>query len=247
MISIITLNLRFGLADDGKNSWNNRKKIFPHFLNDYSTDFYSFQEANSFQIDFLQNNLPDYQFIGKKDNTPKFWQDNIIFYKKNWTCIKQDHFFLSHTPDIPSRLINSKWPRQCTMGLFEKKGVKLICLNTHFDFDENIQAQTAEFILKRMLGYPSSCPVILTGDFNATPMSKCYQIFTKNKNFPFKNTFNAPFPNTHHGFTGKGARGHIDWILYRGNIILQNSMIIKKSFKDRYISDHFALLGNWTK
>lgn len=249
MISLITLNLRFGLADDGKNGWHNRKKFFAEFFNTYCADFYFFQEANNFQIDFLKEKLPGYQFIGQRNNAPKFWQNNIIFYKKKWSCIKYDHFFLSYTPDIPSRLINSKWPRQCTMGLFEKKNVKIICLNTHFDFDENIQTQTAKFILKRMSGYPLSLsyPVILTGDFNATPQSKCYKVFTKNRDFPFKNAFNYPFPNTHHEFTGKGKRGHIDWILYRGDIILQSSMVIKKSFNGRYISDHFALLGTWSK
>jgi len=59
MFSVLTLNLRFGLADDGANNWRYRKIGFQPFLEKYRMDFIGFQEANDFQIDFLHNILPE--------------------------------------------------------------------------------------------------------------------------------------------------------------------------------------------
>ena len=83
MLSVLTLNLRFGLADDGPNGWDYRKDSFPYFFEKHRKDFIGLQEANDFQTDFIDNILNDYNFIGKRNPAPSFWQNNIIFYKKN--------------------------------------------------------------------------------------------------------------------------------------------------------------------
>ena len=247
MFSVLTLNLRFGLADDGANNWRYRKKGFQPFLEKYRTDFIGFQEANDFQIDFLHNILTEYNYIGKRSPSPSFWQNNIIFYHKKWHCTLYEHFFLSPTPSVPSRYRKSIWPRQCTIGLFKSASRQVICINTHFDFDASVQAKSAKLILHRLSHLPDDVPAILMGDFNAAPLSLCYNIFTGhddtssvNAGF-FKDTFEKPFMGTHHGFTGNTDGDHIDWILFRGNIKLIDSKLIKDTFKGIYISDHFPL------
>ncbi|MBU4317163.1 MAG: endonuclease/exonuclease/phosphatase family protein [Proteobacteria bacterium] len=248
MFSVLSLNLRFGLADDGPNSWPFRQKAYPLLLKQYQSDFICFQEANDFQIDFLGSLLTGYKFIGQRENTPKFWQSDVIFYSSAWECLQKEHFFLSDTPEIPSKFKESRWPRQCTLGWFEKENRQLICVNTHFDFDSEVQVKSAELILERLSAYPAHVPVILTGDYNSDPSSACFQVFTAGKagktlsiSSPFQNTFPRPFPGTYHGFTGKSQGGHIDWILYKGPISLIHSQIIPNDFKGRYPSDHFPL------
>ncbi|MEJ2658898.1 MAG: hypothetical protein P8012_17210 [Desulfobacterales bacterium] len=86
----MTLNLRFGLADDGPNNWQYRKKGFPVLFDAYPTDFFGFQEANDFQIDYLDNILKEYHYIGKRSPSPSFWQNNVIFHKKSWACIHHE-------------------------------------------------------------------------------------------------------------------------------------------------------------
>ncbi len=247
MFSVITLNMRFGLADDGFNSWQYRQKCFPSFLEKYDVDFFGFQEANDFQIDFLNKILTEYNFIGQRNKTPSFWQNNIIFYKKTWTCIYQDHFFLSPTPMVPSRFRKSIWPRQCTIGLFKNRNRKLLCVNTHFDFDSSIQVESAKIIMARLINMLPVAPVILVGDFNAIPMSPCYNIFTggdkalTSKNSYFNNVFTRPFPGTHHGFSGDRDGDHIDWILYQGKIVVKDCLTIRETVDGLYLSDHFPL------
>jgi endonuclease/exonuclease/phosphatase family metal-dependent hydrolase len=247
MFSVLTLNLRFGLADDGANDWRYRKKGFRPFLEKYRSDFISFQEANDFQVDFLHNILTEYNTIGKRSPSPSFWQNNIIFYKRDWHCIHDEHFFLSPTPSMPSRYRKSIWPRQCTIGMFKNANRQVICVNTHLDFDASVQAKSAKLILHRLSHLPDDVPAVIMGDFNTAPYSLCYNIFTGHDDTSsanagyFKDTFKKPFMGTHHGFTGNTGGDHIDWILFRGNIKLINSKIIRDTFKNIYISDHFPL------
>jgi len=251
MTSVLTLNLRFGLADDGPNGWEYRKKGFPYLFEKYRSDFIGFQEVNDFQTDFLNEMLTEYDFIGKRSSSPFFWQNNIIFYKKTWTCIYREHFFLSPTPTIPSRFRKSLWPRQCTIGMFKRGNHMIIFVNTHFDFDTSVQIKSAKLIMERLSHFPSDVPVIVVGDFNAIPFSPCYNIFTGHGQKPgekkcyFKNAFKKPFPGTHHGFTGNINGDYIDWILYRGKIFKQESMVIRDTIDGLYPSDHFPLYAGF--
>ena len=251
MLTVLTLNLRFGLADDGRDSWQYRKQCFFPLFEKYPADFMGFQEANDFQIDFIHKILSEYQYIGQRSPSPDFWQNNVIFYKNTWTCTHGVHFFLSPTPNVPSRFRKSLWPRQCTIGMFKNSNRRLICVNTHLDFDESVQTRSAKLILKRLADLPKDIPVILIGDFNTTPFGPCYNIFTGKDQKPavqednFKNAFKKPYPGTHHRFTGDTRGDHIDWILYRGNIVLKNGTVILDTFDGRYVSDHFPLCANF--
>ena len=250
--SIFTLNLRFGLAKDGDNDWSYRKTVFPDLLNAYPSDFYCFQEANDFQINFLQDILVHYKVVGKRHPAPKFWQNNVIFFHSSWQCVYFDHFFLSLTPEIPSRYPKSKWPRQCTMGVFHKADYQLVCVNTHFDFNPEVQDRSAELILAKLSEVGPDLPTILVGDFNAAPSSSCYAILTSTSTASgisaagFKNSFAQPFPGTHHGFTGSVQGDYIDWILYRGDMTKTESAVITDSFDGRFPSDHFPLTASFS-
>lgn len=252
MLLVLTLNLRFGLADDGPNDWQHRKKGFPSLFEKYRSDFFGFQEANDFQIDFLDHLLTDYDYIGRRSPSPSFWQSNILFFKKSWACIYHEHFFLSPTPSVPSRFMKSLWPRQCTIGMFKTERRQVICVNTHFDFDVSVQIQSANLILDRLSHLPDDIPVILMGDFNSPPFSPCYNIFTGQEDTSsgnagyFKDAFKKPFTGTHHGFTGNTNGDHIDWILFRGKITLKNSRVILDTFQNMYLSDHFPLCAEFT-
>jgi endonuclease/exonuclease/phosphatase family metal-dependent hydrolase len=248
-LSVFTLNLRFGLADDGPNNWEFRKKGFPILLNKFLSDFMAFQEVNDFQGDFLKSILIGYHNIGKREPSPRFWQNNLIFYKDCWQCIKWEHFYLSATPDIPSRSPKSKWPRQCTIGLFKRDNSRLIMINTHFDFDVQIQVESARYIMNRLLKLPLDIPAILVGDFNCKPSEPCQKVFTGEHqdvaDIPasgyFRPVFPEPYPGTHHGFSGQAGENQIDWIMYRGNLIPIKSGVIKDKFSGFYPSDHFPL------
>lgn len=239
-ITVMTLNLRFGLADDGENSWEHRKRAYPEMFSKIRPDFIGVQEANNFQTDFLAEILSDYHFIGKRDPSPDFWQNNIIFYRSPWTCLKNKHFFLSDTPHMKSQFPDSTWPRQCTMGLFKNNDHTLIHANTHFDFKSSVQEQSAALILDLLNEFSENTATIITGDFNTTPSSATYKLF---QDSGFRDLFSHEHSSTFHGFTGKDVGGHIDWILYKGHLKGIKHTIIREPFLGIYPSDHYPVLS----
>ena len=239
--SVITMNLRFGLAEDGENSWQNREALFTEVLKRYPASFLGIQESNHFQTRFLIKKLCCHDFIGWHNPEKERWQSNLIFYHKSWTCLRHRHHFISDTPEAESRLPGSKWPRQCVMGLFEKDSRRIIMANTHFDFDEAVQEKSARLVMDFLSDFSPDCPVVITGDFNANPGGKADAFFRAGG---FSEVFDGGHGTTFHKFKGEETLEHIDWILYRG-MELRQRKIITDSFSGRYPSDHYPVLGRF--
>jgi endonuclease/exonuclease/phosphatase family metal-dependent hydrolase len=250
--SVMTLNLRFGLAEDGPNAWKHRKKLIPALFRAYPVDFIGCQEVNAFQADDLAAILSDYRFIGRRDPAPPFWQNNIIFFREDWDVQNVEHFYLSHTPSIPSRSRESQWPRQCTMGTFQRMSRKVTCINTHFDFSASVQAFSARLIMKRLGQRPNPVPTVLMGDFNAPFDSPHYKIFVnesaagKNPGTTFYNPFDSAPCGTHHGFSGIPGKDCIDWILHTNGIMAEHAVIVEDHVEDAYYSDHFPVVVSFS-
>ena len=240
--TIMTFNIRFGLAHDTDNPWGKRKDFLLETIKSESPDFIGFQEANDFQRDFLKKNLKNYNCTGIYKTSEKRWQDIPIFFKKEWECVLSDHFFLSNSPLVKSKFKESEWPRQAVTSLFYKQG-KFICItNTHFDFKDLVQQKSAKLIKSRLDSYNTRVPQIICGDFNADPTGVCYYEFTQSNNLE---SFKDPFGNLHtptfHGFTGVPKTGRIDWVLYKGDIKPIGKKILKNSKYGKYPSDHFPV------
>lgn len=241
--NVMTMNLRFGLADDGDNSWENRKHLCAGIFKRYPATFMGVQESNHFQTRFLIQNLCDHCYIGWHNPLKERWQSNLIFYHNSWECLKSKHFFLSSTPGVESKLPGSKWPRQCVIGLFQKGNDTVIVANTHFDFKEQVQKESAALVIQFLSEFPGDCPVIITGDFNTNPGNRADMVFRANR---FIEVFDNRHSTTFHDFIGKETCKHIDWILYRGNIERVNRLIITDSFSGRYPSDHYPVQAGFS-
>ena len=243
-IRIFCLNLRFGLADDGPDGWVYRKSCFPDLLEAHRCDFYGFQEANDFQISDLQGLLPEYGLIGQRSPAPDYWQNNVIFHHRRWRCLAKDHFYLSPTPDVPSKYSQSRWPRQCTMGLFQKDEMPIAVVNTHFDFKPEVQRISAILILNRLNQMARQDTAVLMGDLNAGPNDSCVAALTSSAT-NFKSAMPPSSKGTYHGFTGIADRPPIDWIFYRGDLEKESAAVVTDQFDGRFPSDHFPLVASF--
>lgn len=250
--SVLTLNLRFGLARDGAHAWEHRRPALRRFLTAEARDFMTFQEANDFQIDFLEACLPHHDHIGRRQPAPHFWQNNVIFFRPPWKLGHWEHFYLSPTPDIPSRFPESRWPRQCTLARFTDGRRELVCATTHLDFDSAVQVAGADIILRRTERMAAARPIILTGDFNCTPSSACHAAFTCPQEIPgepsraFRNVLAPYFPGTFHGFKGGAGRRCIDWILYCGDVVRNDASVIHFQADPVYPSDHYPVTAEFS-
>ncbi len=235
--TVMTMNLRFGLARDRENRWDNRKSVVKDFLKQNRADFYGFQEMNHFQAAFLEDTLSKYRCIGRYNPHLPWWQSNMIFYHRDWTCLGHRHHFISDFPDLPSKLAGSRWPRQCVIGWFEKAGYQILAATAHFDFSAEVQARSAGLVTGFLENFPPGLPVVITGDFNAGHDSAAFRTFAAHG---FKEVFQDYPLGTFHGFSGK-AKAHIDWILYTGKIRPNDATIMKFNRQGQYPSDHFPV------
>lgn len=243
-LTVMTMNLRFGLAEDGDNGWDLRKPLVEKVLKQYPADFRVFQEANHFQTKFLTRILPRYRVLGWHNKSMDQWQSNLIFYPPSWSCIKQRHYFLSDTPDETSKLPGSKWPRQCVMGLFQREQDQILVGVTHFDFDPWVQEKSGQLVLGFLSEFPPGLPTILMGDFNANPGSRVHTLFCGQG---FQDVFAHETAPTFHEFTGRDTGKQIDWILFQGGLIPVFHHRVLDSFSGRFPSDHFPVRAgfNW--
>jgi len=250
--TIMTMNLRFGLAQDGENGWQHRKSLVAELLEKYRSDFIGFQEVNHFQADFLTRTLSGYKVIGQHNKAIDRWQSNLIFFHPSWNCLEQKHYFLSDTPGVASKLTGSKWPRQCVIGLFQRENDQIIVANTHFDFDPVVQEKSAGLVIDFLTEFPLGLPVIIVGDFNANPDSLAHILF-KTQGFgmvfgPASGpVFNQGITTTFHGFEGRDTGKQIDWILYKGGLTPVFQQVVTDSFGNRFPSDHYPVRAGFAQ
>ena len=249
--TVMTINLRHGWADDGLNSWDIRKGLVVKIIHDLQPDFLGTQEGNDFQLEYLSKNLKNYECAGVCGGYEPRWEYLNIYHRKGLELLDWEYFYLSETPDIPSRSWGSIWPRGCFKGIFKWQDKELVIVNTHFDFQEPAQTNGAMVILNRLGGPDPERPVILLGDFNSTPEETSYFFLTGKKEINgqkgwFKDVFPSPQPFTYHRFTGNPLIGYIDWILYSGPLRVHDKKIVTVHQKGIYPSDHFPVMAEFS-
>lgn len=243
-LSVMTYNVRYGLADDGENSWQHRKQNLTNLINSKQPDFLGTQEGLPFQVDFITKALPNHKFIGKdRDNNGK-GENTAIFYNiTKFKLIKHNTHWLADDQNKVSKLLDAAFPRIYTYGLFEelKTGKQFWVINTHFDhIGIKAREKSAEIITKKIKEInPKNNPLIFMGDLNATPKSEVINILkstlnTTNENPKSSWTFNDfVFDNP--------IKKRIDYIFISNNIKVNNYEILTKSINSRYPSDHFPV------
>ncbi|MGB5821725.1 MAG: endonuclease/exonuclease/phosphatase family protein [Saonia sp.] len=250
-MSVITYNIKYDNPKDSLNSWDNRKDFLVSQLKFYGPDIFGTQEGLIHQLKDIEKGLDNYTFIGtgrdKGDNTGEFC---AIFYNQNKVTPLQQHtFWLSQTPEKPSKGWDAAIKRICTYGLFKINGNErqFYVFNTHFDHvGKMAREESAKLILKKIQELnPGKLPVILMGDFNLENTSTGIRLILNqmqdahvlagNRSHGPEGTFNGFNFNT-------PVKRRIDYIFLSGkdfNVI--KSGILSDSKDCRYPSDHFPV------
>lgn len=180
-INFMTFNIRYNTEKDGINKWDNRKDRAAEMVKFYEADFCGMQEALIGQINDLQERLPDYEHfgLGRDDGKEKGEFSPIFYNKTRFKLLKQETFWLSETPEKPSKGWDANLPRVVTWGYFKdlKSKTKFYVFNTHYDHIGKVaRAESSKLVLKKIKEIAGGENVILMGDFNATPTEEPIKI-----------------------------------------------------------------------
>ncbi len=101
-VKVMSYNIRLDTEADGVNQWKNRSNKVVALIKKYNPDLFGVQEALHNQMMDLQNNLPEYAFVGVgRDDGKEKGEYSAIFYKKDkFEVLKQNTFWLFYTGEL---------------------------------------------------------------------------------------------------------------------------------------------------
>ncbi len=259
-LRVMTFNIRLNTPDDGANQWPHRKEIAASMIRFHRADIAGLQEALKDQVDDLTTLLPEYQWFGVgRDDGKEAGEYMAVFYRKDrLQVLQQSTFWLSETPESPSKGWDAVCYRVVTWGRFKdtRNGKTFYLFNTHFDHrGEVARRESAFLLLRRIKEIAGSDPVVVTGDFNSSPDSEPYQIIVNGlPGDPSMKLIDsehvAKYP--HHGPDGTTTRfiaanlpnnQTIDYIFIKNSVSSILHGTLSDSFDGRFPSDHMPVLA----
>lgn len=253
--NLISFNIRYDNTSDTINNWNKRKASLAKLIQHYNADIVGIQEGLHHQVDYLNNTLNGFSFVGVgRDDGQEKGEYAAIFYNTDkFNVLKTNTFWLSETPEKVSVGWDASMERICTYALFENKETKkqFWVFNTHFDH-RGMQARvnSAELIYKKMNEInTSNLPVVLMGDLNLTPDTAPIQFLKKNLADAMeisKKPFYGPV-GTFNGFDqDRIMENRIDYIFVNGIDVQSYTHIDDRMPNNMHISDHLPVLMTMT-
>ena len=150
----------------------------------YAPDVLGLQEANSFQLEELSNEFPQYGQVGEGSmGGSKGQHSAILFLEERFKLTDSGSFWLSENPTQPSKSWRSAHHRICTWAelLGRETDRTLYIYNTHMD-DGSREAREngARTIMEHIQGKVQAAPFVFMGDFNAPEDSEALEIIKGN-------------------------------------------------------------------
>ncbi|HNV29866.1 MAG TPA: endonuclease/exonuclease/phosphatase family protein [Cyclobacteriaceae bacterium] len=251
-VKVMSYNIRLDTEADGVNQWKNRSNKVVALIKKYNPDLFGVQEALHNQMMDLQNNLPEYAFVGVgRDDGKEKGEYSAIFYKKDkFDVLKQNTFWLSETPEVPgSKSWDAAITRVVTWALLKDKssGKSFTYFNTHFDhIGKEARVKSAALIKKQIaeLSVNDNLPILVSGDFNSEPSEIPYQTMILSDTMPvFDSRPAKDITGTFCGFeVGKITCRTIDYVFHSSHWKAKKYKVIQDHDGKYYPSDHLPVL-----
>jgi endonuclease/exonuclease/phosphatase family metal-dependent hydrolase len=247
-LRVMTFNIRYDNPGDSLNNWQYRKDVVAETIKEYDVDLLGTQEVLANQLRDLKERLPQYATIGVgRADGREAGEYSAIFYRQDkFEVEKSGYFWLSETPEVAG---SKGWDAACeriaTWAILrEKQGnTRLFFINTHLDHVGRIaRREGVKLLLERAKAESHGLPVIITGDFNASPKSEpIQQVLADGKFFDTRLLVpSVPESITYHEF-GKipvEKRTIIDYIFVTGDVAVNTYTVVPEKREGIYLSDH---------
>ena len=247
-INIMTYNIRLDTETDGINMWDNRKEGIVSLIKEEDVDILGIQEALPDQIDYLSNQLKDYNYIGEGRNGGNSGEYSAIYFKSEKISLEEEEtFWLSETPGVPSIGWDAAIKRIVTLGVFYIKNSKkeLIVYNTHFDHIGKVaREKSAIMILNHITknNYQDKSLIVM-GDLNANTDEPPIKVLSEKLEDSFKIIPLKDSIGTFNGFDiNSKLSDRIDYVFTKNIKIIDYRHIDKKLPNGLWPSDHLPIL-----
>lgn len=253
-VNVMTFNI-CSWSFDGKDL-ETRADGIAETIRDNKVDTVGIQEATPYWMNELVNRLGDeYAYIGVGGNSGKDYKDSkdtedeftaIFYLKSKFKVVDKGYFWLSETPQEASYGWGSAYIRICNWVILENKytNTQFVHINTHFDnASSEARRNSIGMILNKAKEF-KDLPVVFTGDLNFIEKSLGYRDITadvlKDTKVLAEDTMNTA---TFHNADPNAFKGIVlDYILINDGFKAVKYEVVKKRYKNRYISDHHPVV-----
>lgn len=246
-IRVMSFNLRSADSNDpGENNWTARRPAVKAMLAAQNPLLMGAQECDPIQRKNIIEDDPRYAAIGIDLNGPGDCEECAVFYlKDSIEVLSNATFYLSNTPDVPSRLNGTSNYRVCTWGKMKLKkgGQEFYFFNTHLEYSAaQLRQPEMDIILGKIKEIVTEdAPMVLLGDFNCDEDDPIYNGI---KNYGFEScrikALVGDSHKTHNGFGGYAQT--LDHIFYKGFAGVNKFATDRYKYAGiTYISDHYPI------
>lgn len=256
LLKVMSFNIRYGAANDGTNSWPQRKDLVLDTIKVADPDLLGLQEVLGFQAEFLKGNLKGYAFhgVGREDGKEKGEYVPLMYKTSRFELEDSGHFWFSETPEIAgSKSWDSSLPRMLSwVALRDLKNDRVIIFsNVHFDHrGPQARLESAKLMRERWEEFQGEMPLIITGDFNTDEDRAPYAAlvnadgFTGTKlidSYRVINPERSPNEASFSKWVGVRKGTRIDWIIHSPDLVTRNATINYTQDGGRYPTDHYPV------
>jgi len=180
-LSVATYNVRYHNSDDDLegNEWRKRSQVMADLINFEAPDIFGAQEVLDGQLHDLLGLLDGYAYlgVGRDDGKAEGEYSPIFYNKERMALLSNGHFWLSDTPDSPTKGWDAACVRICTWGEFKltERPFRFFFFNLHMDHVGVVaRRESVKLVLERIADIAKGAPVVLTGDFNDDQNGEAY-------------------------------------------------------------------------
>lgn len=167
-----------------------------------------------------------------------FFQTSIV------EMLDKGTFWLSETPNIPSKGWDANYNRSCTWALFRQKttGKRFYFFNTHLDNSGTVaRKESIKLIINKIEEVNSEqLPVFLTADFNSDTDESCFNPLHQVMKDARATAPVTDQEATYNGYKTSGTR-KLDHIFYDNGCVASIFQTLKENYGAPYISDHYPV------
>ncbi len=262
-INVGSFNI-LGIPKDGEGP-RERAEIGREVVRFHDWDIFGTQEMRDWQKEAYLSDDNIYGTLGRdcctKKEDPKSWEQwgNYIFYKKDrFSVLDSGYFWLSQTPEKPSRGWNERQYRICNWGKFadKKTGKQFYFFNLHQGLRKEARLESAKLINSKIKSIADeNSALFITGDFNATNDQPSIAEIQKNKivvdswakseTSPYGSKGSCMRANLNKPVCdqiGKTNDRRIDYIFVSRNVDVLKCATLTDNREGRYPSDHLPVM-----
>lgn len=249
-LRIMSFNIR--CLNVGTDSWQDRIDIVSQTILDSEADSIGVQEATPEWMETLNTTVAEkyaHVGVGRDDGDNEGEYSAIFYLKDKYEVIDSGTFWLSETPEKPSKGWDAACNRICTWAHLRNKetGEEYVHMNSHFDhLGVNARKNSVPLIIERAKAF-GDIPVVFTADMNVKEGSENYIQFTESDYF-YDTKYLAPDTMDYCTYHDTKPQRHeddvIDYVMVNSSFEAVSYKVVTEGVDGRFVSDHYPVYSD---